>query len=89
MSSFVIDATVAIRWLVDEPGTGHAVRLLRHTVSAPDLLISECSNILWKKVRLRGLTGAVAALAVRLLTRAEIELVQASQLDPAVGRANP
>jgi predicted nucleic acid-binding protein len=51
VTPFVIDASVAIKWLVDEPGTAAALSLRRHRLLAPDLLIAECANVLWKKVR--------------------------------------
>jgi len=41
---------------------------------APDLLIPECANILWKKVRRKELTEREALLAARLLERADIQL---------------
>jgi predicted nucleic acid-binding protein len=50
VSGFVVDASVAIKWFVDEPDSTEAVVLLRHSLSAPDLLAPECANILWKKV---------------------------------------
>ena len=80
MSGYVIDASVAIKWVIDEPGSEQALKLRRHAVAAPDLLISECANIVWKKVRLGELTGPEATMAIRLLVRADIELVPARQL---------
>jgi predicted nucleic acid-binding protein len=50
VSGFVVDASVAIKWFVDEPDSAAAARLLRQPLSAPDLLAPECANILWKKV---------------------------------------
>jgi predicted nucleic acid-binding protein len=46
LSGFVVDASVAIKWFVDEEGRAEAVGLLRHPLSAPDLLAPECANIL-------------------------------------------
>jgi predicted nucleic acid-binding protein len=51
VNGWVVDATVAIKWFVDEPDSAEAVAVLRHPISAPDLLAPECANILWKKVR--------------------------------------
>ena len=82
MSSFVIDASVAIKWLVNEEGTSQATKLRRHTLSAPDLLASECANILWKKVRLRELTLREASLASRLIERSDIQLIPGRHLVP-------
>jgi predicted nucleic acid-binding protein len=71
---FVIDASVAIKWVVDERGTEQAVLLRRRPLFAPDLLIAECANILWKKVRRQELSEAEAIVAARLLQRADIQL---------------
>lgn len=52
MSRLVIDASVAIKWFVDEPDTPLAsVVYLKHALIAPELLGAECANILWKKHR--------------------------------------
>ena len=72
--SFVIDASIAIKWVVAEPGAETALLLRQERLFAPDLLIPECANILWKKVRRGELTGAEATVAARLLSMADIEL---------------
>ncbi len=71
---FVIDASVAIKWVVQETGTEEALRLRCSRLFAPDLLIAECANILWKKVGRGEMTGAEAVLAARLLQRADVRL---------------
>lgn len=43
--------------------------------AAPDPIIPECANILWKKHGLGQLTAAEASAAAQLLERADIELV--------------
>ena len=80
MRRLVVDASVAIKWLVDEPGTDDALFLRRHRLSAPDLLTIECANILWKKCRRNELTSDEATLAARLLERAGIELAPMRRL---------
>lgn len=47
----VIDASVAIKWFVEEPLRPQARALLadRHEFIAPDLLVAEIANIAWKK----------------------------------------
>lgn len=76
MSALVIDASIAVKWLVEEEGTAEALALRgRARLIAPDLLVAECANILWKKVRRRELTRDEALLAGRLLQGADIELV--------------
>ena len=84
MARLVVDASVAIKWVVEEAGSEAAVGLLDgFTLSAPDLLMPECANILWKKVRRGELTPEEAALAAELLQRAAVELVPTRPLMPA------
>jgi predicted nucleic acid-binding protein len=47
----VVDASVAIKWFVEEAQRVQARALLadRHEFVAPDLLIAEVANIAWKK----------------------------------------
>jgi predicted nucleic acid-binding protein len=73
LSTFVIDASVAIKWVVNEPDTKQALSLRRHRLLAPDLLIAECANILWKKVRRKELLQREAMVAAGLLSRSDIE----------------
>ncbi|HLG87616.1 MAG TPA: type II toxin-antitoxin system VapC family toxin [Alphaproteobacteria bacterium] len=75
MTRLVIDASVAVKWVVTEPGTKEAVQLLEaSSLAAPDLLVAECANVLWKKVQRKELNPDEALLAARLLERADIEI---------------
>lgn len=81
MSRLVIDASVAIKWVVEEKGTAEALLLLeRRLLSAPDLLITECANVLWKKTKRGELSEEEARLAARLIQRAEVELLPTRNL---------
>lgn len=53
MSRFVVDTSVAIKWFLPEPHSEHARRLLNgeHELLAPDLLLPEFGNVLWKRIR--------------------------------------
>lgn len=76
MTGFVVDASVVIKWVVQEEGSEEAVSLIDGPMlSAPDLLVPECTNILWKKVRRKELTREEALLAGELIVRADIEFV--------------
>ncbi len=76
MTALVIDASVAIKWVVQEQGTAEALAVRRTSqLAAPDLLSAECANILWKKVARAELTPEQAIFAARLLQRADVELV--------------
>ncbi len=52
MTLYVVDASVAIKWYVPEIHSETAACLLdgTHEIIAPDLLLPEFGNILWKKV---------------------------------------
>ena len=76
MITAVIDAGVAMKWVVEEPGTPDALALRgRFRLIAPDLLVAECANVLWKKVQRGELCRPEALLAARLLQAADIELM--------------
>ena len=63
----VVDASVAIKWLVDEPDSDEARELAAsgEDLHAPRLMASEVASALWRKVRLgeieRGEAGAMLA----------------------------
>ena len=50
--SFVIDASVAIKWFIEENLSAEAGAILDRgePLFAPDLLLAEIGNVLWKKV---------------------------------------
>jgi predicted nucleic acid-binding protein len=63
----VVDASVAIKWFVEEPLRPQARKLLadRHEFVEPDLLISEVANIAWKKT----VRGEIQADQARSIVR--------------------
>ena len=71
----VVDASVAVKWLVEEEDSDAADRLLepRHELFAPRLMASEVGNALWRKVRMgqleRSRAGAVAAAISEMAVR--------------------
>jgi len=75
VSDFVIDASVAVKWIIDEEGTAQALALRGRSLAAPDLLIAECANVLWKMARRGQLSQPEAVFAAGLLARADIELM--------------
>jgi len=87
VSAFVIDASIVIKWVVEEDGTPAALALRRRgRLMAPELLIAECANILWKKAQRNEMSGDEALLAARLLQGAEIELAPTRSLLEAATR---
>ncbi|MFZ4069998.1 MAG: type II toxin-antitoxin system VapC family toxin [Caulobacterales bacterium] len=61
--SLVVDASVALKWVISEPDS-HAADALRvtHDLIAPDLLFLECGSALWRSAR-RGAVTAEQALS--------------------------
>lgn len=49
--NFVIDASIAAKWFFPEPGSDLAGRLLETDwpLYAPDLIVPEVTNVLWKR----------------------------------------
>ena len=87
MNTVVIDASIAIKWVVEEEGTPQSLMLLRRAkVIAPELLVAECANILWRKVRQKELSKDEAHLAAQLLQVSAIELVPTRTLLGAATR---
>ncbi len=85
MNTFVIDASIAVKWVVEEDGTENALALRGHTkLIAPELLIAECANIFWKKVQRGELSRDEALFAARLLQSSDVELLPTrALLEPA------
>jgi predicted nucleic acid-binding protein len=87
VNTLVIDASIAVKWVVEEDGTAEALVLRQKAkLIAPELLIAECANILWKKVQRGELLKNEALLAARLLQGAEIELLPTRFLFEAATR---
>jgi len=74
---FVVDASVAAKWLLKEDLTDQAIGLLdetRYELWAPDYILSEVYNVLCKKVRRRELTENAALQLAEDLAGAPINI---------------
>lgn len=67
----VVDASIAIKWFVEEPGRAEARRLLTagDPLIAPDLIVAEVTNAMWKRVLARQMTVMQGATATASLGR--------------------
>jgi predicted nucleic acid-binding protein len=76
MMQFVVDASVVLKWYVDENEWEPARNLLasQAELHAPDLLPVECANTLWKKNRRRDLALDEGTAILREILAAPIEL---------------
>src|ERR1039458_6874690 len=97
----VVDASVAAKWFLPEPYKDEAEELLRDFLDekveliAPDLIVSEVGNILWKRSTLRGEISATQAsrsyanfLALGLILRPS-STIAAAALKLATERSHP
>ncbi len=66
---FVVDASVAVKWLLTEPDSAAALTLFRPDTQLhlPDLAFSEVANILWKRVRNGDFDSKTASRLLRWL----------------------
>lgn len=69
----VIDTSVAVKWVVPEPDSASALDLLEHQMLAPELLLPECLNVLWRKRMKMELDATQADAALSALAAARIE----------------
>ena len=77
---WVVEASVAAKWLVPEADSPLAEALLDDELLAPDLLFAEVGNILWKKQMRGEMDAASVPLAARWLLQAPLEVVDSASL---------
>ncbi len=77
---WVVDASVAAKWLAPEPESAQADELLDDDLMAPDLIFAEVANILWKKQARGEMAVATVAAAARWLLQAPLRVVSSADL---------
>jgi predicted nucleic acid-binding protein len=94
--TLVVDASVAVKWLVEEPERFAARSLLdrNEQLHAPDFVFVETAIVLWKKVRRRELTAeqaveGVGSLPLLFETVIPSSLLVARALRIAIEMAHP
>ena len=70
--SIVIDASVAVKWVLNEPRTDAALALGNEQLVAPALWLAEAANALWRHVRLGDLTTEQALARMSELEQAPV-----------------
>jgi predicted nucleic acid-binding protein len=80
--TWVVDASVALKWVIPEVLSEQADRVLATDAPllAPDLLMVEAANVLWKKTRRRELTAAEAERALAVLSTTGLAVSPAESL---------
>jgi predicted nucleic acid-binding protein len=77
--TIVIDASVALKWVIEEDGSDAARELLlTEMLAAPDLMIVECANVLWAKARRHAIDRDLAAAGLVAILAAPVDLLPAA-----------
>jgi predicted nucleic acid-binding protein len=92
--SLVIDASVALKWVLDEPGKEAADALLDEELLAPALWLLEAANALWRRSQRGEISAAealerLAALCDAPVSTAPIETDLLAAAELAQGLAHP
>ena len=82
MTTLVMDASVAAKWLVNESLSESALSLLdpANDLIAPDLILAEVANILWKKIRAGELSREMALDRFDALVNMGVKVVAVNAL---------
>jgi len=80
----IVDASVGIKWALEEVHSEDARRLLggSYELIVPDLFFPEVGNILWKKARQGEMTPEEAALAAEAVGSVRLEVYPSPPLLP-------
>jgi predicted nucleic acid-binding protein len=68
----VIDASVAVKWVIGETGSDAADALLDQDLVAPVLWLAEAANALWRRARIGEITAEQANARLSELRRAPV-----------------
>jgi predicted nucleic acid-binding protein len=79
----IIDASVAVKWVIDEPDGDKAEKLLRERLAAPALWLAEAASALWSKCRRQDISEQEVRGARVTLKRAPVDQISLDLLLPA------
>ena len=79
----IIDASVAVKWVVDEPDGDKAEKLLSEPLAAPALSMAEAASALWSKCRRRDISEDEVRRACATLRQAPVFQISLELLLPA------
>ncbi|HEY0544764.1 MAG TPA: type II toxin-antitoxin system VapC family toxin [Pyrinomonadaceae bacterium] len=79
---YVVDASTAVKWYVPEKHSDEAQLLLdtQHELFAPELILPELGNIIWKKVRRGELTEAEGNKLIKAFQAAGVSTIPHTNL---------
>ncbi|HVX71973.1 MAG TPA: type II toxin-antitoxin system VapC family toxin [Devosia sp.] len=83
MPVIVIDSSIALQWVLPEPGAEQAYRYVKADgVISPDILLVEAANVLAKKVRAKDMSGDESMRALAMVRAGVRELAPSEPLVP-------
>jgi predicted nucleic acid-binding protein len=77
--TIVIDASVALKWVINEQGSDAAFALHGERMTAPSIWLAEAGNALWRHVRLGEITSIEAQNRFALLEQASVRTTPIEQ----------
>jgi predicted nucleic acid-binding protein len=82
LTKFVVDANVAIKWVLSENHSDAAVRLLddAYELLVPDFFFPEIGNIFWKRVRRGETTLELAQQDLNVLMSGDLQICPSKPL---------
>lgn len=82
MTSLIVDASIAAKWVVDQPLSTEARALMgrEELFLAPTLLLAEAGNALWRHFRVGDITREQTERGLNVIGRAFTQLVPLDQL---------
>ena len=84
----VVDASIAVKWVIPEPDSAKARTLQIERLAAPAIWLVEAANALWRHVRVSQLTEMEAVTRLRQLRNAAIDSVPVdADIDQALALA--
>ena len=85
--TLVVDTSVVLKWYVEEPESDRAEALIGGELVAPDLILVEVANALWKKVMKGEITSDHARGVLPQLSQAVVLHPAAELAEPALEAA--
>ena len=82
----VVDASVALKWVLDEPGQAAADALIDQELLAPSLWLVEAANALWRRSQRGEISGLEAEERLAELFNAPVTAVAIEEDLPAALR---
>jgi len=82
VTNLIIDASVAVKWLLKEKDSQAAIRLLdgKHYLLAPDLIRAEFANVIWKQQLHGALSKSESMEILRQFLRAPLEILASDMI---------